>query len=49
MNTDGIGLGLVILDTIVKQFNGNIEFNTTTGGGSTFSFTFELQKNWLGL
>lgn len=42
MNTDGIGLGLVILDTIVKQFEGKIEFKSTHGGGSTFSFTFEL-------
>ena len=42
MNKDGIGLGLVILDTIVKQFNGKIEFKPTIGGGSTFFFTFEL-------
>jgi K+-sensing histidine kinase KdpD len=40
MNKDGIGLGLVILDTIVNQFNGQIEFKPTPGGGSTFFFSF---------
>jgi K+-sensing histidine kinase KdpD len=45
MNKDGIGLGLVILDSIVQQFNGKIEFKPTKDGGSTFFFSFQLESN----
>jgi len=42
MNTNGIGLGLVISEQIVKQYDGNIKFSSVPGEGSTFSFTFKL-------
>ena len=42
MNTNGIGLGLVISDQIVSQFEGSMSFESTFGVGSTFSYTFKL-------
>jgi signal transduction histidine kinase len=44
MNKNGIGLGLVIADNLVSQFNGKIFFESEPGNGSTFQFTFKLQK-----
>jgi len=44
MNRNGIGLGLVIADNLVSQFNGKIYFESEPGNGSKFSFTFKLQK-----
>ena len=44
MNTQGIGLGLVIADQIVSQFNGKIKFKSRLGIGSTFTFTFKLDE-----
>jgi signal transduction histidine kinase len=43
INTDGIGLGLVISKLIVQKFNGCIDFFSEYQKGSTFFFTFELE------
>ena len=45
MNTNGIGLGLVISDQIVHQFGGVITFQSEEGVGSTFTFTFKLKRS----
>ena len=45
MNTNGIGLGLVISDQIVSKFDGMISFDSKFGEGSVFSFTFKLSKD----
>ena len=42
MNTNGIGLGLVISDQIVNKFDGKITFVSEPEEGSTFTFTFKL-------
>ena len=42
MNTNGIGLGLVIIDKIVNQFGGKIGFESKYLEGSEFYFTFKL-------
>jgi signal transduction histidine kinase len=42
MNTKGIGLGLVISEQIVTQFNGDITFESEKDVGSTFTFRFML-------
>ena len=44
LNVNGIGLGLVISKSICDQFDGDITFESEKGKGSTFSFTFKLQK-----
>jgi len=44
INTQGIGLGLVISKLIVKKFNGIIDFISKYKQGSTFFFTFELES-----
>jgi two-component system phosphate regulon sensor histidine kinase PhoR len=43
VNTQGIGLGLVISKLIVDKFDGNIDFDSTFGKGSCFWFTFEIE------
>lgn len=43
MNTKGIGLGLMISELIVKQFNGEIRFESEKNKGSTFTFNFKLE------
>jgi K+-sensing histidine kinase KdpD len=43
VNTEGIGLGLVISKMIVSKFNGVIDFITKHKKGSTFFFTFEVE------
>ena len=43
VNTNGIGLGLVISQLIIEKFNGKIDFESTFGQGSCFYFTFEVQ------
>ena len=42
VNTNGIGLGLVISQLIVNKFNGKIDFDSKFGEGSSFYFTFEV-------
>ena len=41
INTNGIGLGLVISKLIVTKFNGYIDFVSKYKKGSTFFYTFE--------
>ena len=43
VNTNGIGLGLVISKLIVTKFNGYIDFYSKHKKGSTFYYTFEVQ------
>ena len=45
MNTQGIGLGLVITENIVKSFGGKISVNSKYGKGSKFVFSFVLGKD----
>ena len=40
LNTNGIGLGLVISKLIVNKFNGYIDFLSKYKKGSTFFYTF---------
>lgn len=42
INTNGIGLGLVICKLIVEKFGGKIWFKSTEGRGTSFTYTFEL-------
>ena len=44
MNTNGIGLGLVISENIVKEFDGSIYFESVPDEGSKFVFTFKLSE-----
>ena len=43
INTNGIGLGLVICKLIVSKFGGEIDFTSRYKKGSTFFFTFEME------
>ena len=45
INTNGIGLGLVISKMIVTKFNGYIDFVSKYKKGSTFFYTFETQEH----
>jgi signal transduction histidine kinase len=45
MNTQGIGLGLVISENIINQFGGEICLKTKYKKGSKFFFSFILGKN----
>jgi hypothetical protein len=47
MNTNGIGLGLVICENIVEMFGGKIDFVSEPGVGSVFKFTFKLEEEEL--
>ena len=42
MNTKGIGLGLVISEQIVTQFDGKIYFKSEPNKGSTFTYTMKI-------
>jgi len=44
MNTNGIGLGLVICKNIVEIFDGEIDFDSVPEQGSNFYFTFKLEQ-----
>ena len=44
LNTNGIGLGLVISKQIVEKFDGQIRFYSKYKRGTTFFFTFELGR-----
>jgi len=46
MNTQGIGLGLVISENIVKSFEGHIGVKSEFGKGSQFVFCFKLKDNF---
>ena len=41
---NGIGLGLVICKLIVSKFNGHINFISKYGKGTTFYFTFQVER-----
>lgn len=43
LNSNGIGLGLMISDMIVSKYEGKITFDSTYGEGSTFSFTMKIE------
>ena len=45
INTNGIGLGLVISKLIVTKYNGYIDFVSKHKKGSTFFYTFETQPH----
>ena len=42
-NINGIGLGLVICELIVKKFNGEINFKSCYQKGSKFFYSFQLE------
>ena len=42
MNTQGIGLGLVISENLVREFGGEIGLKSKTGKGSKFAFSILL-------
>lgn len=44
LNTNGIGLGLVISKLIVEKFGGYIDFISKFKKGSTFFYTFEIKE-----
>ena len=43
LNENGSGLGLVIIQKIITQFGGTIEYESKYGEGSIFTFTFKLK------
>ena len=43
-NIGGIGLGLVISKLIVNKFQGKITFHSIENVGSSFSFSFAIEK-----
>ena len=45
MNTQGIGLGLVISENLVKSFDGRIGVKSKYGKGSMFTFSIVLGKD----
>jgi len=42
VNTQGIGLGLVISKLIVEKFGGELNFLSEYGKGTTFWYTFPV-------
>ena len=42
MNRNGIGLGLVIANKIVNEFDGDMSFESIAGKGSKFTFSIKL-------
>lgn len=44
INTQGVGLGLVICKMIVEKFGGKIDFITEYNKGSTFFFSIKTEQ-----
>ena len=44
-NTNGIGLGLMISNKLVREFGGEFTVNSDIGQGSEFAFTIKLAEN----
>ena len=44
MNSNGVGLGLVISKQITCQFDGDIQVESKLGVGSDFTFYFRLHN-----
>jgi two-component system, NarL family, sensor histidine kinase BarA len=44
MNTNGIGLGLLVSRHLVDQLEGELSFESQPNKGSTFRFTVKLQE-----
>ena len=44
INTNGIGLGLVISKMITEKFGGKISFVSKYKQGTTFTFTFNIDE-----
>lgn len=44
INPTGIGLGLTICNTIIKQLGGSLTFQSKFNEGSEFSFTLNLEE-----
>jgi len=48
MNSDGIGLGLTIVQGIIESGGGQIKVQSKgLGHGSTFSFSIKMKASWL--
>ena len=44
-NTNGIGLGLMISNKLVREFGGEFTVNSDIGQGSEFAFTIKLAED----
>jgi C4-dicarboxylate-specific signal transduction histidine kinase len=44
MNTQGIGIGLMISSQIIHQFGGNLIVESKMGSGSKFKFKISISK-----
>jgi signal transduction histidine kinase len=42
LETEGTGLGLYLVRLILDQFQGQVRYDSTEGGGSTFTVTLPL-------
>ena len=44
IESNGVGLSLVVINQIVKQFGGQMSFESIPFAGSTFIFTFQIDS-----